>query len=134
MTGDYKTYLAQQVLSEGVVARLPLTPYVTSEQENSKKPGSIHAVYLVCGFVSAAPSAPSTQLEHKDGEDVSMQSSPFMSSSMPQKEEDDEFSTAKTVVLCREEDLEGAWTVLLHLLRADRAGLSRLTFRCLYRG
>ncbi|KAL8639683.1 MAG: hypothetical protein Q9228_003306 [Teloschistes exilis] len=87
------------------------------KQENSKKPGSIHAVYLVCGFVSAAPSAPSTQLEHKDGEDVSMQSSPFMSSSMPQKEEDDEFSTAKTVVLCREEDLEGPSIIQnLHIL------------------
>lgn len=90
------------------------------KQENSKKPGSIHAVYLVCGFVSAAPSAPSTQLEQKDGEDVSMQSSPFMSSSMPQKEEDDELLTAKTVVLCREEDLEGAWTMLPHLLCANR--------------
>ncbi|KAL9581487.1 MAG: hypothetical protein Q9212_003871 [Teloschistes hypoglaucus] len=78
------------------------------KQENSKKPGSIHAVYLVCGFVSAAPSAPPTQLEQKDGEYVSMQSSPFMTSSMPQKEEDDELTTAKTVVLCREEDLEGS--------------------------
>lgn len=85
------------------------------EKQNSKKPGSIYAVYLVSGFVAAAPPAASTQLEQGDGEDVSMQSSPFMSSSMPQKEEDDEVLTARTVALCREEDLEGAQTILIYI-------------------
>lgn len=42
-----------------------------------------------------------------DGEDARMQSSPFMSSSMPQPEEDEGQVAIKTVTLCREEHLEG---------------------------
>ncbi|KAL8666343.1 MAG: hypothetical protein Q9202_001614 [Teloschistes flavicans] len=90
------------------------------EKQNSKKSGSIHAVYLVSGFVAAAPPAASTQLEQGDGEDVSMQSSPFMSSSMPQKEEDDELLTARTVALCRQEDLEGAQAIPIYIPTGPR--------------
>ena len=42
-----------------------------------------------------------------DGEDAHMQSSPFMSSSMPQPGEEEEQVAVKTVTLCREEDQEG---------------------------
>jgi len=43
----------------------------------------------------------------KDGEDTYMQSSPFMSSSMPQEESIHEASPLKVVTLAKEEDLEG---------------------------
>lgn len=45
--------------------------------------------------------------EPADGEDAHMQSSPFMSSSMLQQEDEEEHLAVKTVTLCREEDLEG---------------------------
>lgn len=44
----------------------------------------------------------------QDGvEDVPMQSSPFMSSSLPPEEDPDEVSTSKVVALVKEQDLEG---------------------------
>lgn len=76
-------------------------------QQKSKKPGSVHAIYLLSGFI--APAAPATTTQHgsADGEDAYMQSSPFMSSSMPQKEDDEEPQPIKSISMCREEDLEG---------------------------
>ncbi|CAO1601614.1 CDC27 protein [Xanthoria calcicola] len=75
-------------------------------QQNSKKPGSVHAVYLVTGYVYPLTPTSSAQYEQADGEDAHMQSSPFMSSSMPQQDEEEEQLAVKTITLCREEDLE----------------------------
>ncbi|KAL8915618.1 MAG: hypothetical protein Q9172_006835 [Xanthocarpia lactea] len=77
------------------------------KQQNSKKPGSVHAVYLVTGFTIPVTPTDLPQTEQADGEDAHMQSSPFMSSSMPQQEDEEEPLAVKTVTLCREEDLEG---------------------------
>lgn len=77
------------------------------KQQNSKKPGSVHAVYLVTGYVYPLTPTSSAQYEQADGEDAHMQSSPFMSSSMPQQDEEEEQLAVKTITLCREEDLEG---------------------------
>lgn len=77
------------------------------KQQNSKKPGSVHAVYLVTGYIVPVTPTSSAHFEQADGEDAHMQSSPFMSSSMPQQEEEEERLSVKTVTLCREEDLEG---------------------------
>ena len=77
------------------------------KQQNSKKPGSVHAVYLVTGFTIPVTPTDLPQTEQADGEDAHMQSSPFMSSSMPQQEDEEEHLAVKTVTLCREEDLEG---------------------------
>ncbi|KAL8782514.1 MAG: hypothetical protein Q9213_005317 [Squamulea squamosa] len=76
------------------------------KQQNSKKPGSVHAVYLVSGFIIPITPTNSGQPTQADGEDAYMQSSPFMSSSMPQQEDGEEPLAVKTVTICREEDLE----------------------------
>ena len=78
------------------------------KQQNSKKAGSVHALYLVCGLLADKPSAVSTQIPQTDGEDAHMQSSPFMSSSIPQKDDvESESAAVSSVVICQEEDLEG---------------------------
>ncbi|KAL9637629.1 MAG: hypothetical protein Q9204_001792 [Flavoplaca sp. TL-2023a] len=138
MTGEFRSFLAQQILSEGLIASCPSHKSLTSsnrmqvsyrnlsrelkvhsnvakrllfqfhKQQNAKKPGSIHAVYVFTGYtIPVAPPTASQNGTIMDGEDAHMQSSPFMSSSMPQLEEEEEQAAIKTVTLCREEDLEG---------------------------
>ena len=79
--------------------------------ENGKKPGSVHATFLLYGTQSAqTPQAESKTKQ--DGEDMSMTSSPPMSS-MPQEEEDDEEKPpVKVMTLVRGENLES--TALRH--------------------
>ncbi|KAI4277199.1 MAG: hypothetical protein L6R38_005481 [Xanthoria sp. 2 TBL-2021] len=101
MAENYRTFLAQQ-------------------QQNSKKPGSVHAVYLVTGYIIPVTPTSSAQYEQADGEDAHMQSSPFMSSSMPQPEEEEEQLAVKTVTLCREEDLEATKYATEDPLQAGR--------------
>lgn len=74
--------------------------------QNGKKPGSVHATYLLSG--TKREEARATNGEAKDDdEDVHMQSSPFMSSSMPQPEETAPAVPILSITLVREEDLEG---------------------------
>ena len=77
-------------------------------QQTTKKPGSVHAMYLVSGAQVAKPSSDlngTSDDQHID--DTPMQSSPFMSSSMPQQEEEDEMTPIlKVITLVREEQLE----------------------------
>ncbi|KAL8723527.1 MAG: hypothetical protein Q9225_000162 [Loekoesia sp. 1 TL-2023] len=80
--------------------------YQFYKEQNLKKPGSIHAVYLLSGFLLPANPAISEPNEPVDGGDAYMQSSPFMSSSMPQKEDDEEPQVVRSIVMCREEDIE----------------------------
>ncbi len=79
--------------------------YDFHQSQNARKPGSVHATYLLYGTASAKP-IPAKESQ-KDGEDTYMQSSPFMSSSMPQEESIHEASPLKVVTLAKEEDLEG---------------------------
>ena len=77
-------------------------------QQTTKKPGSVHAMYLISGVQVAKPSSDlnGTSNDHH-ADDVPMQSSPFMSSSMPeQEEEEDTTATLKVITLVREEQLE----------------------------
>ena len=73
--------------------------------ENKKRPGSVHATYLVYGTQSAKTYSAKGDSQ-QDGEDVSMTSSPFMSSSMPQGEEE-EAPPVKVMTVVREENLDG---------------------------
>jgi len=79
--------------------------YDFHRQQNAKKPGTIHATYLLSGTKAEERAAPTNGA--KDGEDEYMQSSPFMSSSMPQPEDTGSSSTL-TITLVREEDLDSA--------------------------
>lgn len=82
------------------------------KQQSSKTSGSVHATYLLSGLAAdTAPMIP-TQSGSADGEDSFLQSSPFMSSSMRQKEAYEEPRSVKHVCVCREEDLEGMAVLL----------------------
>ena len=78
--------------------------YEFHAHENKKRPGSVHATYLIYGTQSAKTYY-ATGDSQKDGEDISMTSSPFMSSSMPQDEDTVE-TPLKVMTVVREENLE----------------------------
>ena len=77
------------------------------QKQNSRKPKSVHATYLVTGTKSTTTST--NGHNNRYGDDTVMRSSPFMSS-MPVPEEPEEGPSKKTaIVLVREEELESNW-------------------------
>jgi len=78
-------------------------------QQNAKKPGTVHATYLLSGTKREEFHTP-TQPIPKDGEDEYMQSSPFVTSSMPDREDVLPVFTT-TISLVREEDLESMFAL-----------------------
>jgi hypothetical protein len=80
--------------------------YDFHNQQNAKKPGTIHATYLLSGTKRREAPVITNGGVKQDGEDLYMQSSPFMGSSMPQPEEDTGESSILTISLVREEELE----------------------------
>jgi len=81
--------------------------YDFHQKQNAKKPGTIHATYLLSGTKRPEDPVPLNGDAKKDGEDDYMQSSPFMDSSMPQAEDGTGESSVLSITLVREEDLEG---------------------------
>ena len=83
--------------------------------QNAKKPNSLYATYLVSGTKSLAsvsiisPVHPNGSVGKGDGEDQPMQSSPYMPSSAPQVDEEEDAGAVSvlSISLVREEDLEG---------------------------
>jgi DNA polymerase delta subunit 3 len=76
------------------------------QNQNAKKPNSIHATYLVTGTKRTTEHTNGTN--GRRGEDVHMRSSPFMSS-MPEPEPEEpaeELVKETTVLLVREEELQ----------------------------
>lgn len=78
--------------------------YEFHRTENAKKPQSVHATYVVSG-VQKPPEPPATN-GHID-EDEIMQSSPYIPSSMPNPDSEPESPRIVSIILAREEDLEG---------------------------
>lgn len=72
--------------------------------QNAKKPGTIHATYLIGG--TRRKEAPVPIEVQKDGEDDYMQSSPFVGSSIPLPEGSSAEGSILSITLTREEDLE----------------------------
>lgn len=93
--------------------------YAFHQKENERKKGSVNATYLISGIrnlesVSDFGADDKTKSNGKDGDDDVMASSPFMSSSMPQGEDDDENESnvpIVSIVLVREEDFEGLFSL-----------------------
>ncbi|KAF7910578.1 hypothetical protein BELL_0121g00150 [Botrytis elliptica] len=114
---DFKSYLAASILTEDKVVTYKLLSRVlkahvnTAKEmlfefhrvQNAKKPGTIHATYLIGG--TKRKEAPEVEAQ-KDGEDDYMQSSPFVGSSMPQLEGITGEGSTFSITLTREEDLE----------------------------
>lgn len=103
------------------------------QKQNAKKPGSVHATYLITG--TRLPSKPqhSINTESQDGEDAVMQSSPpIPNSSAPQAPEDDiEPIPVRSILLVKEEHLQKAKGTFeqitgIHMYSLAAGGLSDL--------
>ncbi|EEP80018.1 predicted protein [Uncinocarpus reesii 1704] len=82
--------------------------YDFHQHENSKKPNSVNATYLLTGVLEKQNSL-KDQGQFKDGEDEIMQSSPFMSSqAVPDDESSEEEIQETSVLLVREDELQDA--------------------------
>lgn len=75
--------------------------------QNGKKPGSIHATYLVAGNRRRGNHGQTNGNTRSDGEDAYMQSSPFQSSPVLQLQEPIDDSSVLSITLVKEENLEG---------------------------
>ena len=76
-------------------------------QQNGKKPGTVHATYLVAGIRHRQDFTMAPRASLRDGEDENMQSSPFQSSPMHQMDESVEECPVLFIALVREENLNG---------------------------
>ncbi|XRM47978.1 hypothetical protein ABZX51_010925 [Aspergillus tubingensis] len=118
---DYKRYLAENVLNErrtvtyrslGRALRVHSTLakqmlFDFHRNENNKKPNSVNATYIITG-IQKAPETPPTTNGLQDSFDGIPQSSPYISSSMPNQDVATDEIAMSSVVLVREEDLEDA--------------------------
>ncbi|MCJ1277604.1 hypothetical protein MMC21_005418 [Puttea exsequens] len=121
MTFDAISFLAATVLNDGkIVSYRSLSRefklhsntakkllYDFHQSQASKKPGSVHAIYLLNGVANPDQKSRVSGQE-TNGEDVQMQSSPCISSSMPQTVGDEEGVPTSIIILAREEDLQAA--------------------------
>ncbi|KAK3678199.1 hypothetical protein LTR78_002295 [Recurvomyces mirabilis] len=145
MAQDYTEWLAINVLNEQqLISYRSLSRalkvhsnlakqmlYDFHHKQNAKKPGSVHATYLITGTkIKEAPLANGGHSQH-DGEDTVMQSSPPLpSSSAPQTEEQHhEPIEVRTVMLAKEEHLENAKASFesvtgIHIYSLQAKGLS----------
>jgi DNA polymerase delta subunit 3 len=73
--------------------------------ENAKKPQTVHATYVISGIQKAPEPAPTNG--HANDEDEIMQSSPDLPSSMPNQDASSYSTRIASIILAREEDLEG---------------------------
>lgn len=78
------------------------------QKQNAKRPGALHATYLVTGRRRPQQIQQTNGTQSQNGEDSFMQSSPFMSSSMPMKDDEETEEEVKitTITLVQEEELE----------------------------
>ncbi|EDN09345.1 predicted protein [Histoplasma mississippiense (nom. inval.)] len=120
MAANYKKYLAEKVLNEQeIVTHRALSRalkvhsnlakrmlYEFHRLENSKKPQSVNATYLISGTPALAQRHALNGCA-KDGDDEIMQSSPFTSSQAARQEDGDGNDDIPTtsITLVREEDL-----------------------------
>ncbi|KAF6230980.1 hypothetical protein HO173_010888 [Letharia columbiana] len=121
MSQDSKTFLAASVLNDGKivsyrslgrelkvhsnVAKKMLYEFYSTQ--TTKKPASIKATYLLDG-VPKGPKEFGVNGHQQDGKDIHLQSSPYMSSSMPHQEEQEEAVPSRSIILAKEEDLGAA--------------------------
>ncbi|KAL5045490.1 hypothetical protein BDW71DRAFT_183847 [Aspergillus fruticulosus] len=121
---DYKKYLAENLIHErrtityrslsralrvhSTLAKQML--YDFHHNENSKNSSSVHATYVLTGVPKPAePAANGAASNGNGGNDGDiMPSSPYISSSMPNPEDESDQTPVSAILLAREEDLEDA--------------------------
>lgn len=84
--------------------------YDFHHSENKKKPQSVHATYVITGIQKPQEilntNGAHTGNDREDVDDI-MQSSPYMPSSMPNQDSVADEVATTSIILAREEDLEG---------------------------
>lgn len=83
--------------------------YEFHRNENAKKLNSVNATYVISGVQKPQESVSANGEQTKDGEDEDdiMQSSPYIPSSMPTQDAAVDSTATVSIVLVREEDLDG---------------------------
>ncbi|TLD11821.1 DNA polymerase delta subunit 3-like [Venturia nashicola] len=131
MSGEYNEYLAVHVLNEqqlvsyrslsrALKVHVNLAKQMLFEfhqKQNAKKPGSVHATYLITGTRIPPKSQHPTKTESQDDGDVVMQSSPRIpNSSAPQAPDDETGPTPiRSILLVKEEHLQQAKATFEHI-------------------
>lgn len=105
--------------------------YEFHRKQNAKKPGSVHATYLITGIRRVESPSHTNGASQEDGEDTVMQSSPPLpSSSAPHHEEEaEEPVSVRSVLLVKEEHLDQAKATFesiigIHVYSLQANGLS----------
>lgn len=100
-------------------------------KENAKKPGTVHATYLITGSRKVETAPQTNGVHSQDGEDTVMQSSPPLPSSSAPKPEDtvEESVPTRSIMLVKEEHLEQAKHLFdsissIHIYSLEANGLS----------
>lgn len=85
--------------------------YEFHRAQNARKPQSLHATYLVCGVQKPVEESAINGVHSTTAEDVTMADESFLSSSMPEGDQEEEQPSevvpVTSVTLVREEHLEG---------------------------
>ena len=97
---------ADQALSEVIVNPSIRMLYEFYSIQRNKGPESVNATYLLNG-IPRAPKQSCLNGHQQDGGDMYIQSSPYMSSSAPHQEDQVEAAPSRSIVLAKQEDLEG---------------------------
>lgn len=92
--------------------------YDFHHEQTKRKPGSVHATYLVCGVQRVTELASTNGVHEVHNQDAHMPSSPYMSSSMPRQDGEEEEQTVRSITLVTEEHLEGMFAELPTTLAA----------------
>lgn len=86
--------------------------YEFHRTQNARKPGSVHASYLICGARKTVETHSQTNgTQSQNEEDSFMQGSSFISSSMPEQETESDAIHVLSITLVKEEDLEGRFVL-----------------------
>lgn len=145
MAQEYSEYLAASVLNEQqLVSYRSLSRalkvhsnlakqmlYEFHRKQNSKKPESVHATYLLTGTkLAATANGANGTTSQEDGEDTAMRSSPPLPSSSFQRPEEDECEAVaiRTVMIVKEENLNQAKALFdtitgIHIYSVQAKGL-----------
>jgi DNA polymerase delta subunit 3 len=79
------------------------------QKQNTKRSGTVHATYLISGSRPTGLTTQTNRMNSQDGDDTLMHSDTLMSSSAEQTNgtQGENVITVKSIVLAKEEDLEG---------------------------
>ncbi|KAI1927949.1 CDC27 protein [Ophidiomyces ophidiicola] len=146
MPSDYKPHLAQRLLDGGHVTYRSLSRdlnvhcnhakrmlYEFHRHENSKKPNSVYATYILTGLRQNKDSS-STRRTARNGDDEIIHSSPFIGSQPAIEEDCNQIETSVTSILLANEDelqeakgnFQSLYSIFVYSVQAAKVDLNAL--------